>query len=178
MPRNAADAAAAPAPEPALEPAPPPAPGPEPPGEQDPRMRLVHLLRSVAVCLDLRAAGFAAGQGLHPTDLRALIALLDAERAGEAVTPGLLGRRLSLNSPAVTALADRLEGIGFVRRERDPDDRRRVLLLVSPEAKALGWTFFGPLIGRILAAMDGFGPAELDAYERVLRAVAEAVEAG
>jgi DNA-binding MarR family transcriptional regulator len=160
MPRNAADAAAAPV------------------DETDPRMRLVHLLRSVALTLDLRAAGFAADHGLHLTDLRALIALLDAERAGEAMTPGLLGRRLSLNSPAVTALADRLEGIGFVRRERDAADRRRVLLVVSAEAKALGWSFFGPLIGRILAAMDGFSPAELETYERVLRSVAEAVAAG
>lgn len=138
-----------------------------------PRMGLVHLLRSVAVDLDLQAAAFAAEHGLHPTDLRALIALLDAERAGESMTPGRLGARLHLNSPAVTAVIDRLEALGFLTRERDPDDRRRVLLVVSPEAKSLGWSFFGPLIGRILAAMDGFDQADLDAYERVLHAIAQ-----
>jgi DNA-binding MarR family transcriptional regulator len=171
MPRNAVDAAAA------ATAASAPTAAEALTYEADPRMRLVHLLRAVALRLDLRAAGFAADHGLHPTDLRALIALLDAERAGEAMTPGLLGRRLGLNSPAVTALADRLEGIGFVRRQRDRSDRRRVLLVVSGEAKTLGWSFFGPLIERILTAMDGFGPADLDTYERVLRAVADSISA-
>lgn len=137
-----------------------------------PRMGLVHLLRSVAVDLDLQAAAFAAEHGLHPTDLRALIALLDAERAGEPMTPGRLGVRLHLNSPAVTAVIDRLQALGFLTRERDTRDRRRVLLVVSQEAKSLGWSFFRPQIGRILTAMDGFDQADLDAYERVLRAIA------
>ena len=140
-----------------------------------PRMGLVHLLRAVAVDLDLQAATFAAEHGLHPTDVRALIALLDAERAGESMSPGHLGTRLHLNSPATTAVIDRLEALGFLARERDQRDRRRVLLVVSEQAKAVGWGFFGPLIGRLLAAMDGFDEAELDAYERVLRAIAQAM---
>lgn len=140
-----------------------------------PRMGLVHLLRSVAVDLDLQAAAFAAEHGLHPTDLRALIAMLDAERADEEMTPGRLGTRLHLKTPATTALIDRLEALGFLARERDPHDRRRVLLIVSQEAKSLGWSFFGPMIWRILAAMDGFDESDLDAYERVLRAIAQAL---
>ncbi|MFF4763792.1 MarR family winged helix-turn-helix transcriptional regulator [Streptomyces sp. NPDC001292] len=137
------------------------------------RMGLVHLLRSVAVDLDLQAAAFATEYALHPTDLRALIALLDAERADESMTPGRLGTRLHLNSPATTAVIGRLEALGFLTRERDPHDRRRVLLIVSQEAKTLGWSFFGPLIARILAALDGFDENDLDAYERVLRAIAQ-----
>jgi DNA-binding MarR family transcriptional regulator len=137
------------------------------------RMDLVHLLRSVAVDLDLRAAAFATEHGLHPTDLRALIALLDAERADESMTPGRLGARLHLNSPATTAVIGRLEAFGFLTRERDPHDRRRVLLIVSQEAKTLGWSFFGPLITRMLNTMDGFDETDLDAYERVLRAIAQ-----
>jgi DNA-binding MarR family transcriptional regulator len=140
-----------------------------------PRMGLVHLLRSIAVDLDLLAAAFAAGHGLHPTDLRALIALLDAERADEPMTPGRLGARLHLNSPATTAVVDRLEALGLLARERDPADRRRVLLVVSQEAKNLGWRFFGPVIGRVLTAMDGLDQADLDACERVLNATARAL---
>lgn len=142
-----------------------------------PRMGLVHLLRSVAVDLDLRAAAFATENRLHLTDVRALIAMLDAERAAESMTPGRLGARLHLNSPATTAVIDRLEALGLLARERDPHDRRRVLLIVSEQAKTLGWSFFGPLIGRILAAMDEFDETDLDAYERVLRAVAQALPA-
>jgi hypothetical protein len=75
-------------------------------------------------------------------------------------------------TPATTAVIGRLEALGFLARERDPHDRRRVLLIVSQEAKTLGWSFFGPLIARILAAMDGFDETDLDAHERVLRAIA------
>lgn len=154
-----------------------PGPGGDAGMASHPRMGLVHLLRSVAVDLDLQASAFAASHGLHPTDLRALIALLDAERAGESMTPGRLGTRLHLNSPATTAVLDRLEGLGFLTRQRDAHDRRRVLLVVSAKAKSLGWSFFGPLIGRILAAMDEFEDADLDTYERVLRAIAQALPA-
>jgi DNA-binding MarR family transcriptional regulator len=168
MPRNA--------PEPdAPEPPDPVVPGGEP--ATHPRLRLVHLLRSVAIDLDLQAAAFATENGLHPTDLRALIAMLDAERADEPMTPGRLGTRLHLNSPATTAVIDRLEALGFLARERDQRDRRRVLLIVSQQAKTLGWSFFGPLIARVLAAIDGFDEAELDAYERVLSAIAQALPA-
>jgi DNA-binding MarR family transcriptional regulator len=145
--------------------------------DEHPRMGLVHLLRSVAVDLDLRAAAFATENGLHQTDLRALIAMLDAERAEESMTPGRLGTRLHLNSPATTAVIDRLEALGLLTRKRDPRDRRRVLLIVSERAKTLGWSFFGPLIARILAAMDEFDEADLDAYERVLQAIARTLPA-
>ncbi|HZU58764.1 MAG TPA: MarR family transcriptional regulator [Actinocrinis sp.] len=131
----------------------------------------------MAVDLDLQAATFATENRLHPTDVRALIAMLDAERTEESMTPGRLGARLHLNSPATTAVIDRLEALGLLARERDPHDRRRVLLIVSEQAKTLGWSFFGPLIARILAAMDEFDDADLDAYERVLRAVAQALPA-
>jgi DNA-binding MarR family transcriptional regulator len=142
-----------------------------------PRMALVHLLRSVAVDLDLQAAAFATEHGLHPTDVRALIALLDAERAGESMTPGRLGTRLHLKTPATTAVVDRLEALGLLTRAPDPHDRRRVQLSVSPKAKSLGWRFFGPLIWRIIQAMEAFDEADLDAYERVLRAIAESLPA-
>jgi hypothetical protein len=57
-------------------------------------------------------------QQLHSTDVRALIHLLDAARAGRNATPGWLGSQLGLNSASVTALVDRLEDaeLSTVRR--------------------------------------------------------------
>ncbi len=143
-----------------------------------PEMRLVHLLRAVTVEFDLRGAGFAAQHGLHPTDLRALICLLDAERAGAPVTPGRLGEALRMNSAGVTALLDRLERLGLVRRRRDEEDRRRVLLAVEQKAVDLGWSFFGPLIGNLVAAAAGFTPGELDVVQRYLTAALRAAAPG
>jgi DNA-binding MarR family transcriptional regulator len=153
-----------------------PEPAPDHPAEDDPRLRLVHLLRGVTVQLDLLGAQFAARNGLHPTDVRALTCLLDAARtAGVTATPGRLGAQMGMNSAAVTALVDRLERLDLIRRGRDTADRRRVLLTVTDRAVGLGWSFFGPLIGGFVQALDGFEPAELDAVHRFLTLSGEVV---
>jgi len=141
--------------------------------DREPGMQLVHLLRGITVELDLFGAEFAAAHGLHATDLRALIHLLDAARAGTAATPGWLGEQLGLNSASVTALVDRLERAGHVRRERDSRDRRRVLLTVEDRAVALGWSFFGPLISGMVTAMRDFDEAELATVRTFLQAMTE-----
>jgi DNA-binding MarR family transcriptional regulator len=131
-------------------------------------MQMVHLLRGLTVELDLLGAEFANANRLHPTDLRALILLLDAARASTAATPGWLGGQLGLSSASTTALIDRLEEAGYVRRARDAGDRRRVLLAVEEKAVALGWSFFGPLITDMVAAMQSFDEAELATVRRFL----------
>jgi DNA-binding MarR family transcriptional regulator len=138
-------------------------------------MAVVHQLRAVSVALNLAAAEFAEANGLHVTDLRALIELLDAERDGVVATPGWLGERLRLGSASATALVDRLERLGHVRRTRDDADRRRVLLAVTPTAKALGWAFFGPLMRRVIDATAGLDEAQLATLRDFLTAVTAAV---
>lgn len=144
--------------------------------DQSAVMRLVHLLRAVTVEFDLLGAEFGARHGLHPTDVRALIHLLDAARSDTRATPGWLSEQLRLNSAGTTALVDRLERLGLVRRSRDTADRRRVLLEVEEKATELGWTFFGPVIGGVVAAAEGFGTGELETVRRFLTAVLEGVD--
>jgi DNA-binding MarR family transcriptional regulator len=144
----------------------------------DDRMQLVHLLRRVTVELELFGAEFAGRNGLHATDVRALIHLLDAGRTGITATPGWLGEQLGLNSAAVTGLVDRLERLGHVRRVRDTRDRRRVLLIVEDQATTLGWSFFGPLIDGMVTAMDAFDEAELATVRRFLVSVNEVLATG
>ncbi len=143
----------------------------------EPGLQLVHLLRTITVELDLFGAEFARLHQLHPTDVRALIALVDAERARETATPGWLAEQLGLDSSSVTALVDRMERLGHVRRHRDPADRRRVLLELQDQAHALGWSFFGPLIREAVTAMQSFDETELATAERFLRAMADVVTA-
>jgi DNA-binding MarR family transcriptional regulator len=141
--------------------------------EQDQRgLQLVHRLRAISVELELSRAAFARAHGLHDTDVRALIHLLDADRAGVAATAGWLGAQLGLTSPSTTALIDRLESAGHVVRQRSSADRRKVEIRVSDQAVALGWEFFGPLLTGMVAAMRSFGAAELDTVDRFLREVA------
>ncbi|WP_037804472.1 MarR family winged helix-turn-helix transcriptional regulator [Streptomyces sp. NRRL F-5135] len=143
----------------------------------DNREELVHLLRAVTVAFGLRQSEFAAAHGMHPTDVRALICLLDAARAGEPATAGLLGARIALNSAGTTAVIDRLERLGYVARVRDADDRRRVLLRVTPEAMRLGRGFFGPLLDRLTEQLSDFDAAERAVIRRFLTGARDVFEA-
>jgi len=69
-------------------------------------------------------SALASQLGLHPTDYKALGVL---DRLGP-MSAGELGRHTGLAAASVTNLVDRLASKGYVRREADPTDRRRVLL--------------------------------------------------
>ena len=62
--------------------------------------------------------------GLNATDLNCLNIL---SFSGE-MTAGDLARATGLTTASITGVADRLEEAGYVRRERDPRDRRRVVI--------------------------------------------------
>jgi DNA-binding MarR family transcriptional regulator len=144
---------------------------------EDPRQRLAYLLRRMNVELDQLGHEFAGHHRLHPTDMRALVAIMDAARRGHTMTPGRLGEELNLTSPSITALLDRLERQGHLRRIRDQHDRRRITLEIQPQALALGAEFFGPLNRELLAAMDAFSDAELQVAGRFLEAMTEVIAA-
>ena len=62
--------------------------------------------------------------GLSAVEHKALDLL---SRAG-ALTAGQLAELTGLTTGAITGLVDRLEKAGFVRRDRDPSDRRKVVI--------------------------------------------------
>ena len=135
------------------------------------RLDVVHRLRRISVELDLARSAFAQTHGFHNTDVRALIHLLDSGRAGTPATAGWLGAQLGLSSASTTSLIDRLEAGGQVRRARSTRDRRKVEVVVTEEAVALGWAFFAPLLTGMVDAMRPFSVEELATVERFLDAV-------
>ena len=135
------------------------------------RAEIIELLRSHSIESHRLAEAFAERHGMHHTDLRALVAVLHAEQRGEPLTPGALGAAVGLSSGATTALIDRLERTGHLRRVRDDPDRRRIRLHYDPAGLALAHDFFGPLGERSRQVMDGFTPEELATVARFLRAI-------
>jgi DNA-binding MarR family transcriptional regulator len=136
---------------------------------------VVHLLREVALRLELAVGEFARTTGLHTTDVRALVRLLDAERAGAEATPGWLAQQLGMTSQATTAVIHRLEAAGHVERLRSRTDGRSARLQVSDTAVALGWQFFGPLLDRLIATTQALGPADQTLVKEYLTAVSDAL---
>jgi DNA-binding MarR family transcriptional regulator len=119
---------------------------------------------------------FAHRHGLHPTDMAALIAIMEAEGAGAPLTPGGLSARLRLSSAATTAVVDRLERAGHIRRSREDTDRRRVHLRYAEQGMALARNFFSPL-GRLTApVMADFDDTELSTVRRFLTAMGATME--
>src|SRR5580698_1309823 len=72
---------------------------------------------------------------------------IDVLRRLGPVTAGTIGEHTGLTTGAVTGLMDRLEKAGYVRRARDPHDRRKVVveLLPNEQMDALLASAFGPL---------------------------------
>lgn len=143
--------------------------------DADERQEVVLLLRRLTVELDAVGQRFAGLHGLGRTDVRAMVAIMDAARRGEALTAGVLGQAVDLSSASVTALVDRLERAGHVRRVRDPLDRRRVALELSESAMAAGGRFFGGLQRDLVAAMEGYTDDELAVVRRFLTEMTDVI---
>ena len=134
-------------------------------------------MRALTLLLDAAGAAFAARHGLSATDVRALVCLLDRERAGVPAGPTWLAGQLRVTTASVTALLDRLERAGHVRRVPRSDDRRRVDVVVEGSAKELGWAFFGPLIDATAAVLDRRSAAERAVIDAFLDDMVTAVAA-
>jgi DNA-binding MarR family transcriptional regulator len=147
-------------------------------GKQDrteQRQEIIDLLRSLGAESQRLSEAFAQAQQLHPTDLRALLAVMHAENRDDPLTPGRLGEQLGLSSGAVTAVIDRLEQAGHLSRSRDGSDRRVVHLHYDPKAMEVARQFFGPLGERSHAVMDCFSPDELSIVAKFLGAMVKAI---
>jgi len=90
---------------------------------------LQDLIRNAETARELAARS----QNLHPTDF-ACIGLL--YRVGEPISPKQIIEQLNLSSGSGTALLDRLEKAGYIKRLPNPDDRRSVLIEMDEEKAA------------------------------------------
>lgn len=95
--------------------------------------------------------------GLNASDHKALDVLL---RTG-AKTAGELADVTGLTTGAITGLVDRLERAGFVRREHDPEDRRRVIIHVQSDAVARIAPVFESLARAVNHEMSRYDDQEL-----------------
>src|SRR6516225_6682790 len=115
-------------------------------------------MRRAGAVMQLLGAASAERIGINVTDLNCLNILA----LGGHLTAGELARRTGLTTASITGVLDRLEESGFVRRERDPKDRRRVIVNLNPGPglRKIGPTF-GPLVKAWRAAAASYSDEEL-----------------
>ncbi|MEV4602972.1 MarR family transcriptional regulator [Amycolatopsis sp. NPDC049253] len=138
---------------------------------------LAGLLRRHAVETERYVATIGAGHDMHRTDLNALAVVMDADRTREPMTPGRLSAALHLSPPATSALIDRLEQAGHLRRTRSAADRRQVDLRITDSALAIGAALFGPLADHVRAVIARYSEPQQALIARFLQDVSTAITA-
>jgi DNA-binding MarR family transcriptional regulator len=103
--------------------------------------------------------------GVNRTDWRCL----DILGTRGPMTAGQLADAVRLTTGAVTGVLDRLEAAGLVRRIRDTEDRRRVIVEVTDELNRLGAPVYGPLIADAAEAHEVFDADQLELITRFIR---------
>ena len=81
-----------------------------------------------------------------------------------------------LTTGAVTAVVDRLEDVGFVRRVRDTDDRRRGLHRADAREHADRMRYYQPFMSATFESMTSYSAEELETVRDFMRGAAELSE--
>ena len=100
------------------------------------------------------------------------------------MTAGRLAELTGLTTGAITGVVDRLEKAGFVRRERDDSDRRKVFIAPVPERLMEIGRFYELMQRAMKKQAGGYTDAELrlllryatESYQSILTATAELKE--
>jgi DNA-binding MarR family transcriptional regulator len=97
------------------------------PGRADLELAFATAMRRTGSLMQLMGQAAADRIGINATDLNCLNILSFSGH----MTAGELARATGLTTASITGVIDRLEEAGYVSRERDPHDRRRVVVTLS-----------------------------------------------
>ena len=99
----------------------------------------------------------ASRLGIGASDLECL----DIVALREDVTAGELALATGLTTGAVTGVLDRLEQAGFVQRERDAKDRRKVRVRLLPGTLAKAMPYYRSLERTMKKVLAAYSDAEI-----------------
>jgi DNA-binding MarR family transcriptional regulator len=116
---------------------------------------------------DALITGAARRHGLSHAALNALAVI---EGAGGPVPAGQVSAEMHISTATMTSVLDTLERNGYIHRQPDPADRRRVLVDISPAAQALLDQVLPEVQQIVTATMSPLG-------DQALRVLLDALEA-
>ncbi|QGG40622.1 MarR family winged helix-turn-helix transcriptional regulator [Aeromicrobium yanjiei] len=134
---------------------------------------LVRQLRMFTAEVERYVLEMSHVHAMHRTDLAAIGLVMDRG----PTSPKDISDGLGLSPSATSAMLDRLERAGHVRRERAETDRRSVRVEITDDALAVGGSMFGILakhMRQVLGAHDEQDLARAAALMQELNAAARA----
>lgn len=132
-------------------------------------------IRAITARSDRVGRHFARANEVSSGDFHALLHIMVSETAGAPLTMAQLRQRMDVSPAAITYLVDRMIDAGHIRREPDPDDRRKWLLRYQESGMSLAHAFFKPLGAHLSAAMADLSDKDLVAAHRVFAAMIDAM---
>lgn len=137
---------------------------------------ILRALRRITRSMDVSSRRLMNKRGLSIPQLLCLQYL----REQGPLTSGALAKAMSLSPPTVTGILDRLELRGLVNRERRPEDKRRVLVALTPAGRALvnsAPSSFEKQLGTALAELNRHDRAAIhDALARLEQMISNPAE--
>jgi len=130
-------------------------------------------VRAYQNALDKADDAVAEILGINRTDARCL----DIVDQHGRITAGQLAVEAGLTTGAVTAVVDRLERVGLIRRVRDPEDRRKVWLEVTPAAAEAMGELFEPMMADARRRFDRYSTKDLEMLTGFVHQTIEITEA-
>jgi len=146
-----------------------------PPTRAELEQQLSADMRAITSQSDRIGRRFARLNGVSSSDFHALLHIMVGETAGAPLTLAQLRQRMEVSPAAITYLVDRMIDVGHIRREPDPDDRRKWLLRYEKSGMALARDFFGPLGALLSTALADLADRDLLAAHRVFTAMIAAM---
>lgn len=143
------------------------------------RRRAVELLQSFR---RYRAAEVAMrrrtreSMSMGENDLLVLRYLFKARQQGRSVSPGEIARYLAVSTASMTAIVDRLEESGHVRRERHRSDRRSIYVVPTADSDDEVRRTLGDMHDRMLEAVLDMSADEIRIVMDTLGRLQAAVE--
>ena len=132
--------------------------------------QIQELTREFSTLTVIMHQSIAHAAGLAATDHKYIDLLL---KHGP-MTAGRLSELSGLSTGSVTGMIDRLERENLVKRERDPVDRRKVVVVLNREAafQRIG-PAFKDMMSDVKKMYDGFTAPERDTIQKYLEAAIE-----
>lgn len=144
-----------------------------------PRLSIVELIHANQVQTMVSrtaAAQFAHTHGLNLIDFHVVQSVISLDDEQETATPGYIARGLSLSASTLTSILERLVRAGYLIRERDSADRRRISIYHTDKSAQLIADFYVHLSGQVEAQFGTADDESLTAHISLVQSLTDAAD--